>query len=386
MSSWNIIVCGDFTAPIAISVPDPSKWHVTDLKQAISEKTEVTIALTDITLYLGTTKLPEDKPLQECIGMRNGIALLVSTYIKPFVINVYCPDIDVTLTIEIPKREFSFWTIKTICEAICFKEPRSEKYAQYLLVYNGNTLTNSRTGVSTIPGITDNCLMTYTKLESFWFNIPNSVEKTSVLLPCSTDASFASLECFYGRSLSTSSRRGYDWLSGCSWIITVQTLDGLSKTKIAIDVNRHCPMPIRSLREAIDKKLSVPTYQQRLLLGNTVLEDLRKDYQDATITDYPGFHCGITLHLVQLTDGIRVNISQSSDRTCSFDIHIPSVFTLKNVFQYMKAQAIYSKDKLEYENIYLEGTDKYFSSSDDPVSSIEWITNDCNLTLKALKV
>ena len=32
------------------------------------------------------------------------------------------------------------------------------------------------------------------------------------------------------------------------------------------------------------------------------------------------------------------------------------------------------------QNVYLAGTSKSFSPSDDPVSSIEWITDDCKLT------
>ena len=335
--SWNIIVCGDFPNPVIVSVPDPSKWRVTELKQEISKQAD-SIPTTDITLYLGNTVIPEDKPLKECQGMRNGIALLAS--IKPFVINVYCPDNDATFVVEVPKREFDRWTIEMIQEVISFKRLHEINLCNRdLLVFAGNALTDGNMKISTIPGITNNCLMTYTILQSFAFSIPNienpKVRGVGVVLPHGTNISFASTKCFYDRYVSSSVSHCSYWLGNCSWRITVQQLDG-SKTK----VNKPCDLSIRSLREAISKEISVPTHQQRLIFGDTVLEDWKKyrEYERAKITDYPFISDGVTLYLVQLTGGIRVNISKSCDSRGGhtyLNIFNPSITTLKNVVQYI---------------------------------------------------
>ena len=50
--------------------------------------------------------------------MKNGVGLAAS--IKPFIVNVYCPDVDVMLTIEIPRLEFNSWKVATLLEAIYY--------------------------------------------------------------------------------------------------------------------------------------------------------------------------------------------------------------------------------------------------------------------------
>ena len=385
--SWNIIVCGDFPNPVIVSVPDPSKWRVTELKQEISKQAGG-IPTTDITLYLGNTVIPEDKPLKECQGIKNGIALLAS--IKPFVINVYCPDNDVTLVIKVPKREFDSWTIEMIQRVIGFKRLLTVR-GEDRLVFAGNALTDKYMHLSRIPGITSitsNCLMTYTRLESYKFLVPN-IEKSkfppvlTVLLPHRTDLNFASIRSFCGRYLDTSTLGCNHWFKNCR--ITVQQLDG-SKTSVALYDPRD--LSIRLLREAISEATSVPTHQQRLMLGDTVLEDWKKSsnssyskYEKAMITDYPSFCDGVTLHLVQLTGGICVNFKPQYARSHDNYLNIlnPSVTTLQNTFQHMKALLHTS----ENQKVYLLGTSKSFSPSDDLVSSIEWITDGCELTFNA---
>ena len=258
------------------------------------------------------------------------------------------------------------------------------------MVFAGNALTDGNMKISTIPGITNNCLMTYTILQSFTFSIPNienpNILESGVLLPHGTNISFASIKCFYDRPVSydlsvSFGVCGPNWLANCSWRITVQQLDG-SKTSVALQKPRD--LSIRSLREAISEKISVPAHQQRLILGDTVLEDWKYSYtyREAMITDYPSFCDGVTLHLVQLTGGIRVNVLKSCDSRESSYLNIfnPSVTTLNNIVQYMKA--ILKVALIKNQNVYLAGTMTSFSPSGDPVSSIEWITDDCKLTFE----
>ena len=115
MSSWNIILCGDLPNTIVVSVTDPAEWTVDNLKQLVIK--DVPKSENDITFYAGSNKqLPEGVPLKECAGVRNGTGLLTS--IKPFIIKVYSPDVDVTATVGIPLLEFDDWVLNNLIEAI----------------------------------------------------------------------------------------------------------------------------------------------------------------------------------------------------------------------------------------------------------------------------
>ena len=100
--SWNIILCGTVPRPPVVKVPDPSKWTIKELKQEMA-KHVTHVSEDDVTFYLGKIEVPVDKVLKDCPGMKNGVGLAAG--IKPFIINVCCPDVDVTLTIEIPRLE-----------------------------------------------------------------------------------------------------------------------------------------------------------------------------------------------------------------------------------------------------------------------------------------
>ena len=59
--------------------------------------------------------------------------------------------------------------------------------------------------------------------------------------------------------------------------------------------------------------MSVPTYQQKLVLGETVLEDKDNEGKELLVTHYPGFYEGVTLYLIQLTDGIYVQVEEERE-------------------------------------------------------------------------
>ena len=119
LMACNIILCGDLPNTIVVSVTDPAKWTVDNLKQLVI-KAVPKATKSDITFYAGRNKqLPEGVPLKKCDGVRNGTGLLTS--IKPFIIKVYSPDVDGTITVEIPLLEFDYWKINILLVAIRFK-------------------------------------------------------------------------------------------------------------------------------------------------------------------------------------------------------------------------------------------------------------------------
>ena len=159
----------------------------------------------DITFYAGSNKLLEGVPLKDCAGVRNGTGLLTS--IKPFIIKVYSPDVDGTVTVEIPLLEFDYWKINILLEAIRFKLRLKTILGTYdMTVFNGQSLSDKQTTqLSLIPGISSDCLMTYTRFNESELSVPNVDAKfvkhsalrkyRNVFLPVRVDTEFARNLC-----------------------------------------------------------------------------------------------------------------------------------------------------------------------------------------------
>ena len=54
---------------------------------------------------------------------------------------------------------------------------------------------------------------------------------------------------------------------------------------------------------------AIPTYQQRLTVGDIVLEDWDVEGRPFLLANYPAIQDGVTLYLVCLTKEIRVKVS-----------------------------------------------------------------------------
>ena len=393
MSFWNIILCGDLPNTIVVSVTDPARWTVDNLKQLVI-KDVPKATKSDITFSFCKNKLPEGVPLKECDGVRNGTGLLTS--IKPFIIKVYSPDVDGTITVEIPLLEFDDWKIRTLLEAIHYKLAiDSGERNVDLLVLNGQSLSDRPMAkVSMIPGIFSGCLMTYTKFSQCQFQVPSDVSLKKIgsnnvrtsLVPMGVEVGFVKSFCFYNRHNS--------WLP--PWQIDVQQLDG-SKTTLTL----HNPykMSVIDLRKVVQQELSIPPHQQKLLLrDDVVLEDWKTTsnggYDKTLITDYPSFCDGAKLYIVQLTGGIRVEVHGNPQFGSyniiyrKINIHDRSLWTLQRLTLVMKSILRYapSSDVVVYLYSKSRTTDvpqatrKSFSPSDELVSSVDWITDNCTLT------
>ena len=67
-------------------------------------------------------------------------------------------------------------------------------------------------------------------------------------------------------------------------------------------------MPIVKLKECIEECTGVPTHQQRLMIGSTIVEDWDDEDRMMFIGNYPNIHDGSLLYLVQLEGGNRMKV------------------------------------------------------------------------------
>ena len=167
MTSWNIVVCSDIQqTPIVIDVPDPTKWTARDLISEAAKK--LGYPEEQLTLYCNETVLPEGKPLTECQGLKNGVALLAT--IKPSTVHVTCPHIDATLKIDIPRREWRTWTVDTLRTVVCFKlgiDPSSSQ--NDILALKGESLCDFSRLCETSGKESS---LTYTRIQQFQLPLP----------------------------------------------------------------------------------------------------------------------------------------------------------------------------------------------------------------------
>ena len=394
-----------------IDVPDPAKWTARDLISEAAKK--LGYPAEQLTLYCNETVLPEGKPLTECQGLKNGVALLAT--IKPSTVHVTCPHIDATLKIDIPRREWRTWTVDTLRTVVCFKlgiDPSSSQ--NDILALKGESLCDFSRLCETSGKESS---LTYTRIQQFQLPLPIGQTKHVFAAPSNVTQKFASGHTVYNRDVSavvppTLPTRIFsysEWLT--FWTITVQQLDG-TKTSIKLpDINRT---PIYKLRELVKEVLSIPTHQQKLTLGGgnnnaIVLEDWDEEGGAMAIAHYPLLHDGATLYLVQLTEGIHVNVrigntsrssgigmGQSQSPPSCRPSTVPSTISLSPI-PLPSYVNIYSPSKLSLNSlnkilcnftsasyvrsdVFCQSTGSQFSPSDAPVASVKWIVDGCTLT------
>ena len=85
----------------------PSECTIADLKGNICSRMNIPDSeSSNLTLYYNKLELPEEKLLQDCAGLRNGVGVLAA--IKPIVINVYSPDCDASLRMKHQNESVKF--------------------------------------------------------------------------------------------------------------------------------------------------------------------------------------------------------------------------------------------------------------------------------------
>ena len=337
--NWNIVVCdGNATSIVVI----PSQHTVLQLKELIEKKVNIPVS-EQKAIYFQEKPLPDDRRLSDCEGMRNGSAVMVAR--KPFTIHVYRNDVDITKTVEAPPIEVQSWSVGNLHDYILTKVGVPTYVLHILAVGEDIIEGNDHSHTVSQKPITSGCHMTLTILQQVQYDKLDCVTEQSQVLsaPISMSHSFMTSSVFHGKKIGTatsdkhlqgaqascglqqstgfgpmhmrsqpSSVMGgslFDvphqltgaWM-GCL-VLYIQKLDG---SRVPIQLPNHSRTSVMSLREKVEDALKVPTYQQRLMLGETELEDWDEENKPLVLYNYPSIQNGSTMHLIVLTEGIHV--------------------------------------------------------------------------------
>ena len=194
--NWTIIVCGDFDKPLAILVPDPTEWSISDLTKEVSKK--INVPEDKLTLYCQEKVVPEGIPLQKCKGMKNGVALCLA--LKPVIISVHRADLDTTVQVEIPQNEFGDWTVSHLRSTVCAKFGL-EPLRQHILALEGDILEDE---IKVNEYIKGDCTVIVAPMKDVILPTPNQNGSRRVTLPINTSLPQVSEDIFYKREVQGS--------------------------------------------------------------------------------------------------------------------------------------------------------------------------------------
>ena len=378
----NVIVCGDLPEPLVIYLEKTSAY-VSDLKRCIQERTN--IPQHQQALYLGERPLFCADTPSNIKGIRNGAAIYL-TYIKEtFTINVERGDTEGNIKVHLPHSEAHQWSIAALRELIMNKFDIPVD-TPHLLVARGEILKDT-TGegdeakikdyLDYIPVMTYNvCTLTLTILSKVELCRPSfACPKASIMVPLDTSKEFLDRKICYNhrhckREDDTMGKSLCQHFLQFHWTIYIKQLNG---TKTTINLSADNPkvktdqpwaISVFMLRELVSEKLSVPTYQQRLVFGDTVMNDWSEcGTRLQLLSDYH-IENDATLSLVILTDGICIRYSWQQRQGQLVDyinIPTPDKTTVKEL-----ESIIYANFELIYAN-----SSRYFGG-------IKFYENGCN--------
>ena len=301
--NWTVIVCGDFDKPLAILVPDPVKWTISDLKKEVSKK--INVPEGKQILYCLEKVVPEGIPLPKCEGMENGVALCLA--LKPVIISAHCADLHATVQVEIPQNEFGDWTVSDLRNIVCAKF-NLEPLPDHILALEGDILEDEMKVNEYIKG---DCTVIIAPMQHVILPTLNNNGSRRVALPINTSLPQVSEDVFYKREIkvscdasSTAPWTGY-------WVVSIRKDDD-TKKDIRLASSRYTP--VFHLRELVQKEFSIPPHQQKLTAGTTVLEDWDEDGKVLLLCNYPYIHDGVTIELCHVTEGIHVKLEGVDDK------------------------------------------------------------------------
>ena len=309
---WSIVVCGDFDdSPITVSVLFPFLTPVAVLKKSIEN--EIKVPIKEQTLYYKGKILQDNESLVKCNLMKNGAAVYLA--IKPFKINVYRPDKDVSFVVEIPQNELPRWKVLDLRKIVCSKSGFDVK-SPHVLAVAGKKLTNDMM-IKDQPEIKDGCKVTFTVLQCATLETPEDFDDRILVVPVDSSFNNISKEALYQRELRYGPVK-----SQSSWKISVQLTRKCMCCSCICCKNRECQLslkecqstPVFKLRELIRDKLSILPHQQKLTIGTAVLEDWDEDGKVLLLCNYPSIYDGVTIGLVRVTEGVHVKLSDYDDK------------------------------------------------------------------------
>ena len=303
---WNIVVCGDLSEEaFVVQVSDPKIQTIAHIKKQIEKIMQIPSC--ELNLYQNERKLSDGKVLKDFEGLGNGVA--VCAIMKPIVLTVIRADCGLSVKIKIPRREFPKWTVSNLKEIVCFKflmDPDSP----HVLASAGHKLEEDK---NLCEFARNDSVVTLTPLKHVeMINHPSVSGKKTVILPASCCLTRASQSFLYSRDLFPVARKEHidlgsfskepNWLGKWSVIVVQQ----FPCTKIELVISNPRYTTVHSLKSEIQAELSVPTHQQKLLVGDIVLEEWDEDGKIMLLANYPTIFAGATISVVKLTDGIQM--------------------------------------------------------------------------------
>ena len=408
INGWNVIVCGDLPELILLYVPEPDKCTVAQLKEMIEEKTE--IPRDHQVLYCKEKELDSDKEvLKNCSEMKNGIAICVGR-LDRFIINVQNADNGMQMEFKLPPNEAHDWLIAALRRLICYRFGIKVE-AYHMLAIEGITLEDNRKysrygkrsemAIRDYEQIKSGCMITLTLLSKIKICRPFSADYTdNIMLPFNTSKAFANEKIchsrLHSREIHNNPKPDEKPLTICyhawdvGWTIYIKQLDG-TKTSINIP-SKPQDVSVFRLREMFNERISVPTYQQRLVCGETVMDDwtntVGSQVRLQLLSDYQ-LYDGITISLVILTTGIQIRMPDKSARLAYVNIPCPDQMTVRQLesvisFSY-KAVDFHEKGcvicNLSYYRSQTPASVGSRCKPDQPVSSLTWLSEN-NYQLK----
>ena len=223
---------------------------------------------------------------------------------KPIVLTIIRADCGVSVQIKIPRQEFPKWTVSNLKKIVCFKflmDPDS-----HVLASAGHKLEEDK---NLCEFARNDSVVTLTPLKHVeMINHPSVPGKAIVIISASCSLTRASQSFLYSRELFPVTRKkkasiifSQNWLGKWSVIVVQQ----FPCTKIELVISNPRSTTVHSLRENIQAELSIPTHQQKLLVGDIVLEEWDEDGKIMLLANYPTLFAGATISVVKLTDGIQ---------------------------------------------------------------------------------
>ena len=330
-SDWSVIVCGDLQKPLVIHVTDPQSCTVAQLKEQIKKEAKLPQE-SNLCIYCNEEPLsPDEAELTNCKGMKNGVAVCISSTESPFIIKVQRVDTGVALAFELPLIEArQQWSILALRHLILYRFGIS-LHVPHIIAIQGKIIEDIKEegqlkSIGDYDEIKSGCLLTLTLLSDGYIICRPKGTKSNITLPLETSKTFANEKICHDRLHKEktkpinihSSLCNHIWKVG--WNITIKKLDGVTETKIKISGPAEpWTISVFQFREVVSEKLSIPTYQQRLAFGDTVMNDWSEHGARLQLLSDYYLHDGATILLEVLSNGIYIKMPVYNPRPVYYD-------------------------------------------------------------------
>ena len=345
--AWVLVICGDISDPFTINIEDPQTCTVNDLKKKIQDKEDIPV--NEQTLYCGKEELEEkndkhldeyeelkqenDKHLDEYEdkGLKSGVAVCVKRSSIAITaqrtdnngeVTATSSEIDGKVKVFIPRSQLESWTVRRVRECICHKFGFPVETKHYLI--SGETVLKddddnkeiSEYLVKNDDGSYEDSTLTFTPLKKVSMATPGTSKDKSMFVATTLSVDDLKTKIFTGQTLSTDTKRFPIEAWKGTWNISVKPPTSFcSKPQSQqIQVSDLEVTPVYKIREIIQEhvKPTIPVSQQKLSIGNKVLNDWDDEGRPKLLRNYPSIHDGATIKLTKVRKGKSIKVKQPS--------------------------------------------------------------------------